>query len=124
MPRKGAAYRGISIKEEFVTTIEEFIKQHPELGYRSLSYFFEDATRRRLEVLKLELNPLPRLELINLGMEGVKIFDRQVREVIQIHFNPEGVKCGYHKTNNCEHVVFALKQPDIVKMLKQKMEEG
>lgn len=45
-------YRGISIKTEFANDIEKFIKANPQLGYRSIASFLEDAARRRLETLQ------------------------------------------------------------------------
>jgi len=123
MPRK-LEYRGISIKEEFASSIETFIKEHPELGYRSIAQFLEDSSRRRLEQLRAEIKPLPRLEQINADEDGVKIFDRQLHEVIQVYFKPSGVRCGYHQSNSCEHVVFALKEPDVREIIKKKQREG
>jgi hypothetical protein len=59
---KKPEFKSISIKEEFAESIEEFIREHPTLGYRSIAQFLEDSGRRRLEQLKLEVKPLPRFE--------------------------------------------------------------
>jgi hypothetical protein len=53
-PKKGKkyGYRSMSIKEEFASNIEKFIDENPQLGYRSIASFLEEAARRRLETLK------------------------------------------------------------------------
>lgn len=121
---KEPEYKKISIKEEFAQTIEDFIRAHPELGYRSIAQFLEDSSRRRLEQLKAEIKPLPRMEQVNTDENGVKIFDRQLHEVIQVYFKPNGVRCGYHQSNSCEHVEFAFKQPDVRRIIDKKIKEG
>jgi phage terminase large subunit-like protein len=45
-------YKSISIKEEFAQDIENFVKENPRLGYRSIAQFLEDSARRRLEDLR------------------------------------------------------------------------
>ena len=44
-------YRKISLKKELCDEVEEFIREHPEFGYRSIAEFVEDAIRRRAEEL-------------------------------------------------------------------------
>ena len=122
MPRN--EYTGVSIKEEFAQSVEDFIKDHQTLGYRTLTQFIEDATRRRLEELKAEVKALPRLEQVNTDDNGIKIFDRQLHEVIQVYFKPSGVRCGYHQSNSCEHVIFAFKQSEVKKIIDKKIKEG
>lgn len=45
-------YRNISQKRELVDAVESFIQRVPQLGYRSLAEFYEDAARKRLEELE------------------------------------------------------------------------
>ena len=45
-------FRRISLKKELVDYVEEFIHDHPELGYRSIAQFVEDSMRRRAEELQ------------------------------------------------------------------------
>lgn len=117
-------YKKISVKEEFAQTIEDFIRAHPELGYRSIAQFLEDSSRRRLEQLRAEIKPLPRLEKVNSDENGIKIFDRQLHEVIQVYIKPTGVRCGYHQSNSCEHVHFAFEQSEVRELIAKKSREG
>lgn len=41
-----------SLKKELMDYIVKFIEENPELGYRSLAQFIEDAARRRIEELQ------------------------------------------------------------------------
>ena len=38
-------YRNLSMPAEFISEIERFIKERPELGYSSMSEFVKAATR-------------------------------------------------------------------------------
>ncbi len=53
MADKRTKYTKVSIKRELLEYIEIFIKQNPELGYRSLAQFVEDAIRRRADELHI-----------------------------------------------------------------------
>lgn len=123
MPRK-PEYCGISIKEEFAQGIETFIKAHPEFGYRSIAQLMEDASRRRLEELKSQIKELPRFEQVNSDVDGVKILDREIHEVVQVFIKPQGIKCGFHQTELCEHIDFALTQKDVRETIKERKKEG
>ena len=56
---KKPEFKSVSVKEEFAESIEEFIYQHPSLGYRSIAQFLEDSARRRLEELKAQVKTIP-----------------------------------------------------------------
>jgi hypothetical protein len=40
-------YRGISLRRELVNKREEYMKAHPESGYKSLADFVTDAVREK-----------------------------------------------------------------------------
>ena len=42
-------YKTVSFPKDLHATIEEFIKAHPELGYRTPTEFIIDASRRLYE---------------------------------------------------------------------------
>jgi len=118
------AYKNISVKNEFAEAIEQFIKQNPQLGYRSIAAFLEDASRRRLEELKAQELQLPRMEQVNCDERGVKILDRKLRRVADVIFGPSGIECSLDQTDNCEHVQFALNQKDVKALISEKRKEG
>jgi len=52
MPKKETGFRGTSLKADFYADIEQFIKLHPEAGYKSVSDLVQESTRLRLQELK------------------------------------------------------------------------
>ncbi len=47
MPRK--EFTWLSLNKDLMDIIEQFIKDYPEFGYRTLGQFTEDAVRRRAD---------------------------------------------------------------------------
>lgn len=122
--KKEYEFKSYSIKKEFAEKIEEFIKTHPEFGYRSVATLLEDSTRRRLEELQEQIKELPQFEQINSDENGVKIHDRKIHQVVQIYIKPQGIRCGFHQTNECEHIEFALKQKDVQETIRKRKLNG
>lgn len=123
MPRK-PEYTGVSLKEELAEAAEDFIKEHPRLGFRSLTAFVEDATRRRLDELKSQMKEPPRFEQVNLDENGTKVLDRQIKEVVQIYIKPSGIQCGLDQVSDCEHVCFALTLNNVKEAVRKRKREG
>ncbi len=123
---KKPEFKSISIKEEFAESIEKFVKEHPELGYRSIAQFLEDASRRRLEELKSQIKTLPRFDKIDGDASGVMIYDRELEDVKAVHVSikPNGIKCDFHQTDNCEHVKYALSLPEVLELIRKRRKEG
>ena len=125
-------YRGITLQRELVNLIEEYIKAHPEMGYKSLADFVTDAVREKCEQLKILLPTpeLPPLEHFNISENGVRILDRTLANgvsngrIIDVYFKPEGVWCDYCQASNCRHIKFALTVPKIREIVWKKRMEG
>jgi len=60
MPKKETGFRGTSLKADLVAAIEQFIKQHPEAGYKSVSDFVQESTRLRIQELRKSYASHPR----------------------------------------------------------------
>lgn len=117
-------YKNVSVKSEFAEEIEKFVDSHPQLGYRSIAQFMEDASRRRLEELIPEsVNP-PRFEQINHDNNGVKVHDRQLRKVADIYFRPEGPWCDLDQKSTCVHIDYALSLPEIRDIVRKHNKAG
>ncbi|MEM3623555.1 MAG: ribbon-helix-helix domain-containing protein [Candidatus Bathyarchaeia archaeon] len=121
-------YRGITLNRELVNKIEEYIRAHPEMGYKSLADFVTDAIREKCEQLKIFTPPpeVPPLEHFNINENGVRILDRTLANgysrgrIVDVYFKPDRIICEYCGTNNCRHVRFALKIPKVREILSQK----
>jgi len=125
-------YRGITLQRELVNKIEEYIKAHPEMGYKSLADFITDAVREKCTELKI-LTPTPeppQLEHFNISENGVRILDRSLTNglskgrIIDVYFKPEGAWCEHCQTDNCRHIQFALTIPKIREIVWKKRAEG
>jgi hypothetical protein len=125
-------YRGVTLQRELVNKIEEYVKAHPETGYKSLADFVTDAVREKCEQLKILLPTpeLPPLEHFNISENGVRILDRTIKNgvsngrIIDVYFKPKGVWCDYCQASNCRHIKFALTVPKIRELTEKKRMEG
>jgi hypothetical protein len=121
-------YRGISLTKELVGVIEDYVKTHPEMGYKSLADFVTVAIREKCEKLGLFTPEMtgPPLEHFNLDERGVRILDRTLANgstrgrIIDVYFKPDKVFCGYCGAEDCRHVRFALSLPKVQKILSEK----
>lgn len=115
-------YRGVSLQRELMDKIEEYIKNHPERGYKSLADFVTDAVRKRCEELKI-LVPTPpeqpELEHFNVYKDHVTIIDRKMRRIPNVFFRNNTIFCDVCEEKNCEHVKYALKLPKVQEVLKK-----
>jgi hypothetical protein len=121
-------YRGVSLQRELINLIEEYIKAHPEMGYKSLADFVTDAVREKCSELKIlgAASELPQLEHFNVSEQGVRILDRTITNgssrgrIIDVYFKPDKVLCEYCGTEDCRHVEFALNIPKVRRILNEK----
>ena len=121
-------YRGISLQRDLVDMIENYIKVHLEMGYKSLADFATDAIREKCEKLGV-FNPQmigPPLEHFNISERGVRVLDRTLGNgtargrIIDVYFTPETVLCEYCDSSSCRHVQFALNIPAVQKIVQEK----
>jgi hypothetical protein len=121
-------YRGISLQRDLVDTIENYIKAHSEMGYKSLADFATDAIREKCEKLGVFTPQMigPPLEHFNISEHGVRVLDRTLGNgtargrIIDVYFTPETVLCEYCDSSSCRHVQFALSIPAVQKIVQEK----
>lgn len=113
-------YTKLSVKKELMDKIQNFIDDYPELGYRSLAEFVEDATRRRAEELRVfELTP--RFEYFNTYEGHATIRDKKLGLYVDLYPQENGtLLCKHCESTGCEHVEFALTVPEIIEPLEKK----
>lgn len=120
-------YSKISLKKELMNKIEQFIKEYPEHGYRSLAQFIEDAVRRRADELRV-FEFTPRFRHFNTSEDHVTIMDKKIGwddkegkrqpRIIDVHARPVREHeyefwCEYCDSKDCEHVAYVLSIPKI-----------
>jgi hypothetical protein len=52
MQNEEKRFRGTNIKKQLIDAVEQFIREHPEAGYKTIAEFVHDAIRRRIEDVK------------------------------------------------------------------------
>jgi len=104
-----------------VSEIERFIAIHPE--YRGTADFVSEAVRVRIEDLR-KSHAQPRFEHFNMGENGVRISDRKIKLIADIYIKPQGMFCDLDKSDNCEHIDYALTIPEIQEIIKKHLKEG
>jgi len=126
MPKKETGFRGTSLKADLMTSIERFITDNPDAGYKSVSDFVQEAVRIRMQEIRKLPPLLPRFEHFNLSDNGVRILDRTLKpkRIADIYFRPEGIWCDLCKAHSCEHIDFALNEPEIKQLTEKKRREG
>ncbi|MEJ5292418.1 MAG: hypothetical protein WHS82_02385 [Candidatus Methanosuratincola sp.] len=68
----------MGLQRELVNLMEEYIKAHPEMGYKSVADFVTDAVTEKCSELKIIATTpkLPQLEHFNISESGLRILDR------------------------------------------------
>lgn len=61
---------------------------------------------------------------LNLDPNGVMIWDPDIHRAIHINFSREGIDCEKDRGDDCRHVQFALSQPAIQEVIRQRRKEG
>ena len=116
-------YRGVTLQRELVNKIEEYIRNHPETGYKSIADFVTDAVREKCEELKI-LVPIspeqPELEHFNVYEDHVTIIDRKMRRIPNVFFRNNTIFCDVCETKDCRHIRYALRLPKVIRVLSEK----
>lgn len=113
-------YTKISIKKELADAVDEFVKKHPDIGFRSIAEFVEDAMRRRAESLGILKYPIKtRFEHCNVYEDHVTIMDNEINKLIDVYFRSDKPFCEYCEESNCDHTRFILELPKVVKVLQE-----
>jgi hypothetical protein len=115
-------YTTVRIPKELSDEIEKLVGKK---GFRSKAEIVKVAIRDFLNHYHVaEIQMLPRFEPFNHDTNGVKILDRQAHRIADIYFRRDGIWCDLDKTNMCEHIHFALSEPDVQEIIRKKRKEG
>lgn len=85
-----------------------------KLGLKSRADFITRAVTGLLEEVS------PRFKHLNMMEDNVKIVDFDKNKIATVYFRNGGhVHCDICDSENCEHIDYALEQPDIQKALEE-----
>ncbi|MCW4048030.1 MAG: ribbon-helix-helix domain-containing protein [Candidatus Bathyarchaeota archaeon] len=115
----------VRLPKELLNAIEEFLQtdKAQKMGFLHITDVATTAVR---EFLRDQGYYTPPDRYINLNHDenGIKIFDIQQRKPIQIYIRPQGIWCEQCQKTTCEHIDYALTQPDIQTTIRKKRREG
>jgi Arc/MetJ-type ribon-helix-helix transcriptional regulator len=110
-------YTTIKVPNDLILIADRLIGTR---GYKSRGEIVKDALRDFLD----KYDESAHLEMLNHSASGVKVRDRKLCRVADIQITPQGIHCPVCDASYCEHVRFALMQPDIIDIIKKKTKEG
>jgi len=114
-------YTTIKLPNDLVTTMDKLIGKH---GFKSRAEIVKEALRDLLNRYKTPEMELPRFDHFNMGVNGVRITDRQLHRIADVHFKPDGIYCELDESDTCKHIEFALTVPEIKEIIRNKRKEG
>ena len=118
---------------KIVKTIHVRLTEDEEKIFNAVSNFLR--LRNDAEVIRFLISKFynenkdkmtPPYEHLNLDEKGVKVIDNtgSRRFVADIYFRPEGIWCDYCQASICPHIDFALKQEDVIRVVRKRRAEG
>ena len=115
----------VKIPKELAGEADSLIGKH---GFRSRAEITKEALRSFLAQYGIETKPepktYPRMVRVNATDQGATIWDNQLKRQVDVVFSRNGIKCSVDDTDICEHVAFALKEPDVKAAFKKRRREG
>lgn len=107
--RKAPQYKPV---KGVVQTIEEFIDEKPQANYMSIADFIAEVVHLRFEQLGIYSGSTSFLDF-----DAKERFLRNLRKIVQILINPQGLDCMECEMSNCRHIRFALTNPKTQKLI-------
>lgn len=114
MPRKGWA--SVSLTVEMLDEIDRFLSSEKgkKLGFHSRADIITRAVTDLIEKYQ------PRFEHLNMMDDNVKIVDFTMNLIATVYFKNGGeVYCDLCESQDCEHIDYALAQPDVQEELEK-----
>jgi Arc/MetJ-type ribon-helix-helix transcriptional regulator len=109
-------YATVRLPKEFAMKIDKLIGKQ---GFTSRAEIVKEAVRELLNKYDEE-----QFTMRNHDDLGVKVWDNNLKEHAQIQFTFDKIYCGLCDATHCEHIRFALNQPDVQELIKEKRKEG
>jgi len=99
---------------------EEADKLIGKKGFRSKAEIVKEALRELIDHYGADKH----FQMLHHSSDGVKVRDVRLGQVADIKISPEGIYCPICDASNCEHIRFALDQPDVKNLIRRKKKEG
>jgi Arc/MetJ-type ribon-helix-helix transcriptional regulator len=89
-------------------------------GFKNKAEIVNEALRELLDQYGADKH----FQMLNRTSDGVKVRDVRLGQVADIKITPEGIYCTICDASNCEHIRFALDQPEVKNLILRKRKEG
>jgi hypothetical protein len=117
-------YKSITVTTKVYDILyEEWEKEKDTLAAKHGVRSFSGYICYRLNQI-IEETPTDQFKMLNHDGDGVKIQDKKLARVADVNITPKGIYCPLCDASNCEHIRYAIAQPDIQDLIKQKRREG
>lgn len=110
MSESTSKWKSVSLPTAVVDEIKSILEEKPELGYNSIAEFVVDSIRKNPDYVE-------RMEHFNVYGDHVTIYDRELKDLVDVYFRGKEPYCDLCESNGCEHVEFALEIPTVVNLL-------
>ena len=89
-------------------------------GFKNKAEIVSEALRELLNQYGTDKH----FQMLNRTSDGVKVRDVRLGQVADIKITPEGIYCPICDASNCEHIRFAIDQPEVKNLILRKRKEG
>jgi Arc/MetJ-type ribon-helix-helix transcriptional regulator len=113
LPREG--WTSVSLRQELIEEIDRLVESETgkKQGFNSRT---DVVTRAILDLIE----KTRQFEHLNMMDDHVKVVDYTLKRTASVYFKDGGlVHCDLCNASQCEHIDYALAQPDILKALEQ-----
>lgn len=108
-------YTTVKVPNDLILIIDGLIGNR---GFKSRGEVVKNALRDFLD--KQDTHQFT----LNHDDQGIKVWDNKLHRHAQIQFTPKGIYCVACDATKCEHIRFAISQPDVLEMVIEKRKEG
>ena len=99
---------------------EEADKLIGKKGFKNKAEIVSEALKELLD----QYGANKHFQMLNRTSDGVKVRDVKLGQVADIKITPEGIYCPICDASNCEHIRFAIDQPEVKNLILRKRKEG
>ncbi len=113
-------YATVRLPQDFAKEMDKLIGKR---GFTSRAEIVKEAVRELLS----KYEETHDFKMLNHDDRGVKIWDNKLGKngtSTHVQITPKGIYCTACDASKCEHVRFALRQPDILEIIRKKQKEG
>jgi hypothetical protein len=119
MPKDPRGYRkGVFIRPELLPKLEHYWKSSKRKA-PDFTNFVNDLLADIVETEKFQEIIAPRMTKVGLDQDNLNcmyIKDEKENKIVEVFLNDNKLYCEQDRSKNCDHVMFALLQPEVSRL--------